>query len=158
MTAPAPVRPMTPEEFEAWTVAEVESYARELVEASGIELGEARRRSAEETAALLPQGLETEGAQLLRVLDASGRPVGMLWLGAHPRRPGAGWVYDLVIDEAQRGSGHGRAAMLAAEERARVQGWNALSLNVFGRNTVARRLYESLDFEIDSIAMTKELG
>lgn len=149
---------MTSEEYEAWTTSEVESYAKELVEVSGIDIAEARRRSAEEIGALLPQGLETEGMHLLRVLDSSGQPVGMLWLGAHPRRPGAGWVYDLVIDEARRGSGHGRAAMLAAEDVARAQGWTALSLNVFGRNSVARRLYESLDFEIDSIAMTKELS
>lgn len=148
---------MTSDEYQAWTASEVESYAQELIEASGLDLAEARRQSAEQTTALLPKGLQTEGVHLLRVLDTDGQPVGMLWVGAHPRRPKAGWVYDIVIDESRRGEGFGRAAMLAAEDIARAQGWEALGLNVFGRNAAARRLYETLGYGIDSIAMTKEL-
>lgn len=121
--ATATVRPMTAGEFENWTVNEVESYAVDIAEASGIDLAEARRQSAEQTAGLLPEGLATPGVHLLRVLDPAGVPAGMLWIGAHPRRPEAGWIYDIVIDEERRGEGLGRAAMLALRKsRARSSG------------------------------------
>jgi GNAT superfamily N-acetyltransferase len=94
---------------------------------------------------------------LLRILDADGRPVGVLWVAPHPRRPAAGWVYDIEVDEDRRGQGFGRAAMLAAEDVARSEGWTAIGLNVFGRNARARALYESLGYTVDSLQMTKVL-
>jgi GNAT superfamily N-acetyltransferase len=148
---------MTQAEFETWQEHEVEAYAVDIAEASGVPLGEARRRSAEQTAELLPDGLRTAGVHLLRILDAEGRPVGVLWVAPHPRRPAAGWVYDIEIDEERRGQGFGRAAMLAAEDVARSEGWTAIGLNVFGRNARARALYESLGYTVDSLQMTKVL-
>ena len=47
--------------------------------------------------------------------------------------------------------------MLAAEDFVRAQGASSLSLNVFGNNTVARRLYESLGYQALAIAMRKNL-
>ncbi|MDH2445157.1 GNAT family N-acetyltransferase [Amnibacterium sp. CER49] len=154
----AQVRPMTQVEFEMWQEHEVEAYAVDIAEASGVPLDEARRRSATQTAELLPDGLRTAGAHLLRILDAEGGPVGVLWVGPHPRRPAAGWVYDIEIDEERRGQGFGRAAMLAAEAVAADEGWTAIGLNVFGRNVRARALYESLGYAVDSLQMTKVLG
>lgn len=148
---------MTVDEYEDWTVKEVESYAVDIAESSGIGLAEARQQSSEQTAGLLPDGLATPGVHLLRVLDPVGVPAGILWIGRHPRRPNAGWVYDIVIDEQRRGEGLGRAAMFAAEEIALREGWTALGLNVFGHNSRARALYESLGYEIDSMSMTKVL-
>jgi len=95
---------------------------------------------------------------LLRVLDDRGEPVGVLWVGPHPRKAGAGWVWDVEIDEAHRGRGHGRAAMLAAEEIARSEGWAELGLNVFGPNRRAKALYDSLGYEVVSTSMTKPLS
>jgi ribosomal protein S18 acetylase RimI-like enzyme len=47
--------------------------------------------------------------------------------------------------------------MLLAEEEARRRGIDRLALNVFGRNTVARRLYRSLGYDENAIAMSKAL-
>jgi ribosomal protein S18 acetylase RimI-like enzyme len=47
--------------------------------------------------------------------------------------------------------------MLLAEEEARRRGIGRLALNVFGRNTVARRLYQSLGYEENAVAMSKSL-
>lgn len=67
------------------------------------------------------------------------------------------WVFYVEVDEARRGSGLGRAAMVLAEEDARAHGATELGLNVFGPNTVARHLYESLGFEPTAINMVKQL-
>lgn len=148
---------MTDEEYDSWTEHEIEQYALELAESSGSSLEEARRTSREQTLGFLPDGLRTPGAFVLRVLDDEGAPVGVLWVGPHPRRSDAGWVYDIEIEEARRGEGLGRRAMLAAERIALDAGWSAIGLNVFGSNPRARALYDSLGYEVASTAMTKSL-
>jgi ribosomal protein S18 acetylase RimI-like enzyme len=157
MTDAAAVRPMTPEEYDAWIVGEIAAYAADLAQASGSTLEEAHLRAEQQTRELLPDGPATAGAYLLRVLDAAGEPVGVLWLGPHPQRRGAGWVYEVQIDEARRGEGLGRAAMVAAERIGREAGWTALGLNVFGHNPRARALYDSLGYQVAATAMAKPL-
>ena len=62
----------------------------------------------------LKDGLGTEGHDLFRVVVAD-EPVGWLWLGPHPDKAGAAWVYEIELEEHARGRGIGRATMLAAE-------------------------------------------
>ena len=157
MTDAAAVRPMTPDEYDAWIVDEIAAYAGDLARASGATLEEAHLRAEQQTKDLLPDGPASDGVHLLRVLDAAGEPVGVLWLGRHPQRRSAGWVYEVRIDEARRGEGLGRAAMLAAEQVAREAGWSALGLNVFGHNPRARGLYDSLGYEVAATTMAKPL-
>ncbi|WP_411731667.1 hypothetical protein [Paeniglutamicibacter sp.] len=47
--------------------------------------------------------------------------------------------------------------MLLAEQKAKSAGAVELGLNVFGYNTGARKLYESLGYEPPSIRMAKPL-
>ena len=47
--------------------------------------------------------------------------------------------------------------MLLAEEQAHGAGATQIGLNVFGHNTVARRLYEALGYETTAVLMRKEL-
>ena len=117
----------------------------------------ARARSAEQHAEFLPQEQATPGMHLLRVLDGDGRPAGVLWVGPHPRKDGAGFVYDVAIDEGRRGEGLGRGAVRAAEEIGRREGWSELGLNVFGPNTRARALYDSLGYVVVNSTMAKRL-
>jgi ribosomal protein S18 acetylase RimI-like enzyme len=67
------------------------------------------------------------------------------------------FIYDVHIDDVQRGRGYGKAAMLLAEEEARRRGLDSVALNVFGRNTLARGLYTSLGYVENAIAMSKDL-
>ena len=46
--------------------------------------------------------------------------VGSVFLGV---RDGGAWLYDITIDEAARGRGYGRAAMLALEAEVRALGF-----------------------------------
>lgn len=47
--------------------------------------------------------------------------------------------------------------MRFSEDYARSQGAETLGLNVFGFNTTARGLYESLGYETTSVKMRKQL-
>lgn len=157
MSAAADVRPMTQHEYERWSAAEIASYAQEMVESGMLPPAAARARALEQQAEFLPRQLATPGMHLLRVLDPTGAPVGVLWVGPHPRKDGAGFVYDVSIDEAHRGQGLGRGAMLAAEAIGQREGWSEIGLNVFGPNARARALYESLGYEVVTTTMAKRL-
>ncbi|MGH3260272.1 MAG: GNAT family N-acetyltransferase [Streptosporangiaceae bacterium] len=67
-------------------------------------------------------------------------------------------MYDIEVNEEHRGQGYGRALLQAAEQEAARGGSQAIGLNVFGTNTVARRLYESAGYEITAMNMRKRLG
>ena len=155
MVEPARLRPMTASEYDAWEQAAIAEYAVELAESGGVDAATAAVSAWEQHRDLLPDGEATVGMVLRHVLDDHGEAVGVLWLGPHPRRAGAGFVYDVEIDEARRGGGLGRRAMLAAEALALEQGWDALGLNVFGPNARARRLYDSLGYGVVSTTMLK---
>lgn len=150
------LRPMTEAERRSWLADHREGYVNERVRAGELP-NEARRIADEQYAMLFPAGRPAPGHLLSRVME-NDEPVGWLWIGPRtPERPEAFWVWDVAIDEPYRGKGRGRAAMLLAEEEARAAGATEIGLNVFGHNTVARGLYESLGYETKSVFMRKLL-
>jgi GNAT superfamily N-acetyltransferase len=154
---PARLRPLTDEELSDFIEGDVERYAEERVR-SGERPDVARRIAREQSNALFPDGTPADGQLLFRVLDDDGTAVGTLWIGPqHADQPGAFWVWDVQIEEAHRGKGHGRAAMELAEAEARSRGASELGLNVFGHNQVARQLYESMGYAAMAIRMKKNL-
>jgi ribosomal protein S18 acetylase RimI-like enzyme len=157
MNEAAPVRPMTATEYDEWQAGTLATYAQEMVDSGMLGLEAAQNRAKEQFAEYLPQGAATPGMHLLRVLDGDDAPVGVLWLGPHPRKAGAGYVYDIAVDEERRGEGLGRGAMRAAEAVGRREGWTEIGLNVFGPNTRARTLYESLGYVVVATNMAKPL-
>ena len=145
-------------EYEAWRVRSIASYAEDIARASGVTPEAASARAANEFQELLPDGLASERSWVLTIVDDStGSDVGNLWIGPHPRRAGAAYVFDIEVAEAQRGRGLGRAGMLAAEQLVAAAGISEIGLNVFGFNERARRLYESLGYRVVSMQMTKSL-
>ena len=85
--------------------------------------------------------MRTSGQHVFAVEAPDGEVVGQVWLGERETRDeGRGaFVYEIRIDEEQRGRGYGRAAMLLLEDEARGLGLDRIELNVFGGNEVARR-------------------
>src|ERR1700730_8437914 len=130
------LRPASAEEFEGWSAALQRAYVDEIVESGSMGRQSAEEKGRRDNAELLPQGLATPGQLIFRV-EVDEQPVGWLWLALrHPRaEAGVGFIYDVVLDEAVRGRGYGRAAMLLAEEEARRHGLHAVALNVFGHNS-----------------------
>jgi ribosomal protein S18 acetylase RimI-like enzyme len=153
---PAALRPMTTAEYDAWREHSLATYARERAEAEGRPVAETMPEEEADFASLLPQGQHTPGHQFFHVLD-SDTVVGWLWVGPHPNRRDAAWVYDIEIEASARGRGLGRATMLAAEGVAVAAGATELGLNVFAVNETAKSLYRSLGYTVTSMRMSKPL-
>lgn len=147
------LRPLRDDEFAAWDAAHRDEYERGLVEFAGLEREAARAKVDHDVPAVLPDGLATEETWLWAVED-DGRKVGTVFLG---RRGGECWLYDITIDEGERGRGYGRGAMLALEDEVRALGHDSVTLNVWGGNAVARGLYRSLGYVDQSVHMRKSL-
>lgn len=139
-----------------WLASTRIQYVEERI-AAGETRAEAEANAASSYGKTFPDGVPTPSQRIFDVM-VDGTAVGFLWIA--PRddaEPDHWWVWDVEIDEAFRGRGLGRAAMLLAEEAARAEGAASLGLNVFGGNTVAKALYDSLDYVETSIRMRKSL-
>jgi ribosomal protein S18 acetylase RimI-like enzyme len=147
------LRPLREDEFASWDAAHRVEYQRGLVELAGMSPERAAAKVAHDVPAVLPAGLATENVRIWAV-EADERKVGTVFLGL---RDGAAWLYDITIDESERGRGYGRAAMEALEAEVRLLGRDSLALNVWGGNAVARGLYRSLGYVEESVHMRKPL-
>jgi ribosomal protein S18 acetylase RimI-like enzyme len=151
-------RPMRAEEFAPWREEHLRSYTESLARRLGQPAPDASRMAAREIDRALPDGLNTPGAQLVVIEDAGGQRPGTIWWGPHPRRRGAAYVYDIVVDQAQRGRGLGRAAMNHVADAARQAGFGAVGLTVTEGNAAAQHLYHALGYTAQSVEMLKPLA
>ena len=96
---------------------------------------------------------EAEIAELVRarlcvVAEAGGRIAGFATCG--PFRSGPGYrhtaEHSLYVRAEARGAGHGRALMMALEERAKSQGIEVLVAGIGGENTGAQGFHARLGF------------
>jgi ribosomal protein S18 acetylase RimI-like enzyme len=150
------LRPMTQTEYDAWLPEAMAGYAADIERAGG-PADAAQAKAERDFPALLPDGLASEGQSLYTVEDG-GEAVGVLWVAERENDFGTSlFVYDVQIDEAHRGRGLGKAAMVLAEEEARRRGITQVSLNVFGGNDVARNLYRSLGYDETAVFMMKRV-
>ncbi|WP_329193754.1 MULTISPECIES: GNAT family N-acetyltransferase [unclassified Streptomyces] len=145
-------RPMTEEEYAAWSAVAPAGYAAELAE-RGMPEHDAHARAVADHAARFPEGRDTPGVTLA-VLEAAGAPVGHLWLAAHGQDA---YVFQVEVCEGHRGRGYGRALMLLAEREALAAGHRTVALQVFTTNTPALRLYESLGYRPTALNYAKDL-
>ncbi len=151
------LRPMTGEEYDAWYPRAITEYATGHVKAGSMRADRAHDLATKQFAELLPDGLGTDTHHLL-VGEADGVRAGLLWLNIPTDREAVNaFVYDVEVDADQRGKGYGRAMMVCAESYCRDHGAATIRLHVFGDNTVARRLYESLGYETTNVNMAKPL-
>lgn len=123
----------------------VEHDAREVAAAGRTDPASELEASRATFAGLLSDGLATPGAELLSAF-ADDTEVGLLWLAE--RSAVSRFVYDVVVHEDHRGRGLGRAVMLASASWCRARGSLVLGLDVFGPTVVARRLYDSLGYQV----------
>ncbi len=152
------MRPMTRAEWDEWMPRQMAGYAEHIAASGAMSEADARAKAEADTARSFHGGFATPGQLVFRLM-AGDKAAGWLWLavpGPDPDRLMA-WVYNIEVDPAFRGRGYGRAAMRLAEDEARFQGMTSLGLNVHGQNTVARSLYESLDYQVTALQMKKPL-
>ena len=150
--------PMPAERFPAWLEKSVAEYAADLM-ALGRSRADAERAAARGMAESFPGGETQPGHFVFDIADGHGRVVGYLWIGASVGgAEGEWWLWDIFINEVDRGRGLGSEAMVAAEDFARGQGVVSVGLSVFGFNSTAQHLYEKLGYRVTSIKMAKELA
>jgi GNAT superfamily N-acetyltransferase len=148
---------MQDDEFADWLPLMRDRYAEDMIGHAALPPERARSKAVDDVERLFPGG-EPSPDQLLFVIEADGEPVGNLWLAERDDSfHRAVFVYDIRVDESQRGKGYGRAAMVFAEEEARRRGHDHVALNVFGGNEVARSLYRSLGYDENAVSMSKKL-
>jgi ribosomal protein S18 acetylase RimI-like enzyme len=152
------LRPLRPDEYDAFMAASKAGYARGIEEHGGQTAEAAAAKADADMAAVLPHGPETPGHAIF-VVEADGRPVGRLWLA---ERESGGrrtvFIYDITIEPQHQGRGYGRRAMRLAEDETRARGLARIELHVFGGNDVARGLYRSLGYVETSVQMGRDLG
>ncbi len=146
----------SPTDTAAWLVLMWSQYADEIVGA-GFTPEEAKQNIERNKKSLFENDIPNDGQRIFDVLDDD-VAIGSLWLAKREEGNSGEWfIYDIVIDPEHRGKGLGRSTMQAAEEYVRSEGGTRLALNVFGPNTVARTLYESMGYSVLAIGMKKEL-
>ncbi len=106
------LRRLRDDEFAAWDAAHRAEYLRGLIEFAGMAPEAAAAKVARDVSSVLPRGLATDDVRVWAV-EVDGRKVGTVFLGL---RGGDAWLYDITIDETERGRGYGRAAMTALED------------------------------------------
>src|SRR5690242_19139399 len=150
------LRPMTESEYQHVREAIFEDYARETANVTSTSVEEGRNIAARQFDQLLPDGMASRGYYFWRIVNENGDAVGDLWVLVESEKARA-FIYFIGIDEGYRGHGYSKAAMLALESTVKPLGANRIDLNVFGDNTVAVRLYESLGYKPTAMNMRKEL-
>jgi ribosomal protein S18 acetylase RimI-like enzyme len=150
------LRPMTESEFARYTGTMWEDYAQERARNSGRPIEEERAEAARQRVQLQKDGMRTEGHRYWTVTDDSGAPVGVLWVAVDAPKKQA-FIYDIRIDEQQRGKGHGKATLDLLEAELRPLGVARIALNVFADNTVAQSLYRRQGYYPVATLMQKDL-
>jgi GNAT superfamily N-acetyltransferase len=152
------VRPLRSGEYAEW-IAGVESrFAEAVLVHRQLDAEAARQVASRARGRVLPDGLGTPGVAIL-VLEDGARVCGTLWVALSVERAaGRGWVYDVYVEPASRGRGHGRALMRLAERECGEARLVELGLNVFANNSMAIRLYASLGYTVESRTLSKRLS
>jgi ribosomal protein S18 acetylase RimI-like enzyme len=131
-------------------------YHEETIQAGGTE-EQAKANISDTKSEVFTDGVLNKEQHIFNVMDED-KHVGFLWLVQRSHISLNDWyIYDIEIFESERKKGYGTSAMIAAEEYVRKAGGKVLGLSVFGFNTAARTLYESLGYETTRILMKKDL-
>ncbi|HET8906882.1 MAG TPA: GNAT family N-acetyltransferase [Ktedonobacterales bacterium] len=150
------LRPMTESDYQRLRAAIFEDYARETASVRSISIEEGRAAASRQFDDLLPEGIASQGHHFWRIADGVAGDVGDLWVFIDRGKQQA-FIYFIGIDEPHRGHGYSKAAMLALEAAVKPLGATHIDLNVFGDNTTAIHLYESLGYRPTAMNMRKEI-
>lgn len=147
---------MTEAEYVIWRAKSEANYRDEIVK-NGSTLAEAQKKADEDFGRLLSEGLLSKDQYIFSIKE-NNLWVGTLWPGVRGASDNRkAYIYDIVLNEETRGKGIGKKAMILLEAEVKKLGLRHIGLHVFGHNTVARGLYESLGYDITNLNMEKTL-
>jgi ribosomal protein S18 acetylase RimI-like enzyme len=146
--------PLTDAEYADFVERQIEETARQHVNAGEWTTEEAPDLARARLADLTADRLRGAGDYFYKGVTAEGLPVGWLWvspapsfLGLDPGHERMRWLSQIIVAEALRGQGFGRALLEALHAQLRFEGVAEVWLRVYDWNTVARRLYRALGYE-----------
>jgi ribosomal protein S18 acetylase RimI-like enzyme len=109
----------------------------------------------------LTGSMEQHGMQTMVYIaeNAQGERLGMSSVShqRHFNGDRQAYIGELVVSEAAEGQGAGRALLAACEQWARAQGYRFLVLDTGTANLHARGFYQHLNFQEESVKLTKLL-
>lgn len=156
------LEPMSETQFQSYLSTAVQDYAEAHIKAGDCRPEEALTLAQKDYQELLPDGLLSKNQFLFSVRDDAldkSENIGMIWFAVKDRRAGRlAFIYDFSIREDLRGKGYGKKVMESIEELIQEMGIDTVSLNVFGYNHAARKLYEKMGYQITGMGMTKTIG
>ena len=153
------LRSMSEAEFGLWAPRSRESYAHEKMKANGLTEAEAKKIAEDDFNRLLPNGLNSEDHFLFHAIDENNNILGYAWFcirGAADNR--RAFVCDVLIESTWRGKGFGRELMTLLEHEVKKHGLSRIGLHVFGNNSTAIKLYQSLGYLTTDLVMEKYLN
>jgi len=147
--------PMQQEDFDPYLERGIREYADDHVRNGNWPAEEALERSKKEFEQLLPEGVNSTDQFLYAIVDETdGNKLGLLWVELKDHKA---FIYDFIIDEAFRGKGYGKQALLALDEKLKSMAVQSIDLHVFGDNITAQELYKKMGYQIAGIRMKKVL-
>ncbi len=150
------LRPMTEAEYDTFQAHSLEGYIAERAAADDTTPEQEREAATKQANGILSEGFATPGHRFWKVIEPGGAAVGSLWVMIDDAQRRA-FIYDIEIDEAQRGKGYGEATMRALEEELRPTDITHIALNVFGPNAIARALYDKMGYRVAAAYMHKRI-
>ncbi|HET7387222.1 MAG TPA: GNAT family N-acetyltransferase [Nocardioidaceae bacterium] len=160
------LRAMTQERFDGFRTLQEMTYAANIVRAGILPLPEARAKSADDMARLLPDGRDTAGHALYSAFAVGVDPdhpnleqeVGLVWLQVSDRSDGRyAYGYRLEVRPELRRHGYGHAILFETERLLLAEKVRSVGLQVYDFNASARTLYEDAGFTVTSQQMKKRL-
>lgn len=151
------LRPMRADEFTAYRDYFIVDYANEIAANFGHTVEESRLIASKELAEDLPQTVDTPDHYLLCIEQNESVTIGYLWYKLFDAGRTA-FILDFVIAEEFRGQGYGKAALRALETELAEAGTKQINLRVAYTNEKAKRLYETIGFNITGFNMSKSLS
>ena len=150
--------PFAKADFQSWFDHCTEEYAKDKQKSFGCTLEAARAFAQSSMQSALADGLQTKDNHLFKIKDEKGASIGVIWIAVQTQfNQKSAFIYDIEIDDAERGKGYGRAAMKALEAEVAKMGLASIGLHVFAFNERAFALYQSLGFEITDYTMRKKI-
>jgi ribosomal protein S18 acetylase RimI-like enzyme len=148
------LEPIQQEDFDHFLERGIREYAEDHVRNGNWPVEGALERSKKEFEQYLPEGIHSKDQYIYSIVDENENKIGILWVQV---RDGKAFIYDFAIDEAFRGKGYGKQALVAMDEKLKLMNVESVGLHVFGDNVVAQELYKKAGFQITGIHMKKSL-
>ncbi len=152
------LRPMNEETFKSYYQTSLEDYAEQHVIAGNWKEEDACLMAKNQFEELLPNGLHTNEHILFSIYEEEEK-IGILWLHVYTNDGVKQmFIYDIKLDEDQRGNGYGTDTMKALDDYAKSEKVKQIRLHVFAHNKRAISLYKKVGYEVAGHYMRKTLS